>query len=183
MSNPKLMRKLRLCGFALLGLLAWGIACDGTVSFPLFDDEADRNENSDSEPAPESEGESLVVVRLVNVSALALDVRFFVSTDPTVTTAEELFVEGNAFREGIGFLSLGVLGPGEAVDVPIACEEVVFLGTQGGEFLDPETGESVAQSAKPRLAALGPQFDCGDRVTFRFFADENGQPTATLGIQ
>ena len=178
-----LVRTICLCGCLPLVLIASTVGCDGEFPFTIVVDAGDANENTNGSTVPEPQEDSVVVVRLVNLSELALDVQLFASTDPTVTTADQLFVEANVFLQGIGFLSLGILAPGEGVDVPIPCEDAVFVGTLGGEFLDASTGESIAAGTTPRLAQLGPQFDCGNRVTFRFFPDDDGQPTAALSIE
>ena len=59
----------------------------------------------------------------------------------------------------------------------------LILGTAGGEFLDDETGEPIAQGSTVRFAALGPQFGCGSLVTFEFTVDEDGRPLAQLTIE
>lgn len=183
MNCLKLMLNKCLRQCALPALLGLALGCDGTLTFTPLPDGADGGENAGQSPTPVAVDDSLLAVRLVNVSDLALDVRFYVSSDPEVATADQLFVEANAFREGIGFLSLGILEAGQVVDVPVPCKEALFVGTVGGEFLDPVTGESIAEGTTARLAQLGPQFDCGNRVTFMFFANLDGQPTATLSIE
>ena len=83
-----------------------------------------------------------VAVILANTSDFALDVQFHLSTDPGVVSQTALFAAGNAFRDGIGFLSLGILAPGETIARLFDCTDSLILGTAGGEFLDDESGQT-----------------------------------------
>lgn len=169
-----------ISGVLLLALAAmFTVGCDGSGGAIFVDPPDNSNGNDNSVPDPVPDG---VTVRLLNVSELALDVQLFISTDPAITTEAELFVPEHEFRDGIGFLSLGILDIGEGVDVELACSGAIFIGTRGGEFLDHMSGTSVSTGERSRLAQLGPQFDCGNRVTLRFSPDANGSPIATLSI-
>lgn len=171
---------LRKIGF-FSGLLCLSAltACGGFIDVGPLDESKGLPETF---PVPPVEPRT-VVVRLMNVSDNALNVQFFVSTDRETTTENQLFVEENAFRDGIGFLSMGILAADQTVEFHIDCSETLIIGTMGGEFLDTATGESIGQGTIARLAQLGPQFDCGDQVTFRFIPDEDGDPNALLSIQ
>ncbi len=175
-----------LCAAITLSVAA---GCDGTDTAAIID-ALTNNSNSNPDPIGNGPNEPLpppdpdaTTITLTNASDFALDVQFFTSTDPAVTSESDLLSEDNQFRNGIGFLSLGILSSGESVDISLACSDFLFVGTAGGEFLDANTGESIAVSTRSRLAQLGPQFDCGNRVTFLFFADSTGTPTTALSIE
>lgn len=141
----------------------------------------------DDGAAPDDSGRPVsgeeVSVRLLNGSEFALDVELYVVTVPDVATPEGLFGSPeHEYRDGIGFLSLGVLAPNAQAEVRLPCGEALFVGTTGGEFLDAVSGESVAEGTRTRHAMLGPQFDCGDRLTFQFFPDDAGEPNVLLRV-
>jgi len=133
-------------------------------------------------PAGQTDEVQKAVVRLINESAFAVDVELFVSSDPQVRAAADVIGEGNRFVEGVGFLSLGLLDVGESAEVVLACGSSLAVATAGGVFLDRRTGDVVAEGAEVRFAQLGPQFDCGDRVTIRYGQDGEGVPTTALRI-
>jgi len=166
------------------------VGCSGTDAATIVD--VLTNSNANGDPTRTNDGPdgqrpprdpNTAVITLVNDSDFALDVQFFVSTNPAVTSESDLLSEENQFRSGIGFLSLGILSSGETVDVSLTCTDFLFIGTKGGEFRDARTGDSVAISTRSRLAQRGPQFDCGNSVTFRFSADAAGRPTTALSIE
>lgn len=123
------------------------------------------------------------VVRLVNESAYAVDVALFVSHDPEVRTAEDVISEANRFRAGVGFLSLGLLDVGESAEATLPCAPALSVATGGGAFLDRTTGALLAEGNGVRFVQLGPQFDCGDRITIRYGQDGQDQPVTTLRIE
>lgn len=124
----------------------------------------------------------IVTVILANESDVAVDTQLFVLNDVNNPQVDELFAERNQFRRGIGFLSLGILAPGEIVEVTLDCGSALTVGTTGGQFLDPETGDEITNGDTPRTATLGPQFDCLGTVVFTYRLDENGVGTSTLGL-
>lgn len=157
-------------------------ACDGNTDISAFfgftPDDA-----PDGTPPPQTlPDDDIVEIKLVNAGPLAVDVEFFLSDDPGVSSPEMLFVEANAFREGIGFLSLGILDIGESVELSLDCPDSLFVGTTGGQFLDPASGEVLLLGDKQRWARLGPQFDCGDTIAFEFHLIDSDEPDVSLRI-
>ncbi len=126
--------------------------------------------------------ERITTVLLVNESELAVDTQFFVLNDVSFSQPDDLFADPNQFRRGVGFLSLGVLAPGEIVEVTLQCGTALTIGTTGGQFLDPETGDEVTTGTTRRIATLGPQFDCLDTVTITYNVSASGAGIAMLGL-
>ncbi|NOT01222.1 MAG: hypothetical protein HOP29_11405 [Phycisphaerales bacterium] len=162
-------------------LLVSSLACDGTTDISAFFGLSSDNtpDDASSQPIPDDDS---VTIELVNASPLAVDVELFLTTDPAITFPELLFQEPNAYRDGIGFLSLGILDIGESVDISLDCPDALFVGTTGGQYLDPASGDVLTLGAKQRWAQLGPQFDCGDTVTFEFYFIDSDEPDVSLQI-
>lgn len=116
---------------------------------------------------------SMVQIRFGNFSEeTAVDVQFYAATVALEDPAVGLFTEEYRVTQDIGFAGTGLLEPQSQDDILLDCGEVLILGTAGGEFRDLETGQQVAVGTR-RIAILGAQFDCGDRITFAF-RDEDG---------
>ncbi len=130
-----------------------------------------------------SGGPSRVTVDLINGTGLAVDVAFFVSADPGIATPDQLFTDIFRTTEGIGFLSGGVLNAAESARLLLPCDAGLFLGTTGGVFLDPVSGVALVDGGVRRSVRLGPQFDCGDRITFRYILNAEQQPQTTVRVE
>lgn len=175
----KLKLKRTICVLTVLHCAG----CGGSASMgPVAVDAVDSMGTAAAPVGPTGLEDGVAVV-LANTSDFALDVQFHLAVDPEVVTQAALFTSGNAFSDGIGFLSMGILMPGDTVTRLFECTDALILGTAGGEFLDDETGEPIAQGSAVRFAALGPQFGCGSVVTFEFVVDDDGRPLAQLTIE
>ena len=109
-----------------------------------------------------------VTVRFVNLSLNAgVDVAFYATNEAVEVLPDDLFVETFAVSSGIGFVGLGILGPGGTDSIDFPCSETLTLGTTGGVFLDNETGEVVGEGT-PRWVQEGPVGLCGFAVTFSY---------------
>lgn len=159
------------------------IGCGGSATMGPANMNAADSMGAAGAPVGPTGLEDGVAVVLVNTSDFALDVQFHVATDPEAITEAALFASDNAFLDGIGFLSLGILAPGETIARLFDCTGALILGTAGGAFLDDESGESIAEGSTVRFAALGPQFACGSLLTFEFIVDDEGRPLARLTIE
>ena len=102
---------------------------------------------------------------MVNQTGKPLDPQLFIGPVSAGSTA--LFVPANK-RTDFGFGGLGLLEANGTAQVTIGCDQVVFIGTQGGIFGDDLTNP-VAQGQALALQA-GLSVPCGDVLTFTYTA-------------
>ncbi|NOX59574.1 MAG: hypothetical protein GXP29_12070 [Planctomycetes bacterium] len=128
---------------------------DGLGSLPLPDN---------PEPIADT-----VNLRLVNLTSSALQAQIFIGSNGSTATLEELFVPANLFTEKIGLAASGLLAPASSDTALIDCFDDLVIGTDGGRFLDVETGQELGMG-DPRLLQRGFVFDCDDEITliYRF---------------
>ncbi len=112
---------------------------------------------------------SAVTVQFINQStANALDVQFFASAAPIgddVNTT--LFDPANRVTQDIGFAGTGLIPAGETDEITLNCDAAVSVGTLGGLFKNPDTGEEIG-TGEARVAEIDLQYYCGEVVTFGF---------------
>lgn len=119
-----------------------------------------------TEPDAPAQPANTITVRFANESASALDVQFFASPNPPGDDiAMTFFDAANQIVTDIGFAGTGIIAS-EATDIlTLNCSDAATIGTLGGEYLNADSG-LVVGTGKQRVAQLGLQYDCGDRVTF-----------------
>lgn len=155
--GPK--RVLTLC-WSLLGLIPLACSVDIGEAVPR------------SAPGIEETDQAVVRVRFLNLtSANAVDVEFYASNEPVATLPEDLFVPANRITASIGVAGTGILQPAnqDAIDFP--CTPTLTLGTQGGSFVDNETGEPRGMGTA-RWAQEQPLGLCGGVVTFVYSSND-----------
>jgi len=124
---------------ALVGLLA-APGCEVQINPDLIN----------TTPASQA-GEFTAVTKLVNATTAALRTELYASIEPMSYFPEDLFAAGNLVTAGIGVGGTGVVGPGLTDHVTLECTGTLALGTPGGVFLDPETGEELGTGTQQYL--------------------------------
>lgn len=139
-------------------------ACDLTFE-PNPDGDSGELPTPDN-PAPISD---TVELRLVNLTSSALEAQIYIDTNGSSATPETLFTPANLFTDKIGLAASGLIAPAGSDTAEIDCFDGLVLGTDGGSFLDVETGQELG-SGEPRLLQQGFVFDCDDEITliYRF---------------
>ena len=118
-----------------------------------------------------------VLVQFWNLSPdLAVDVEFFVTSEPAPAIPNDLFLPANRITASIGVAGTGILEPGKEDSIEIPCTQTLTLGTSGGRFLDNDTGEVVGHGT-PRWVQEHPLGLCDSVVTVVFTSNENGLVT------
>lgn len=171
-----------LLGISLLVALP---ACDVAIVPPNDNGSGgggagDGSGSGDSEP-PAPVPDPTVTLDLANRTGFVVEAQIFISTNGPGVTPETFFVDSNAFTEGIGLASSGLMAP-DSVDVAdIKCGEGLVIGTTGGRFLEVETGDEVGVGP-PRILQEGLVFDCGSEIAL-VFRLENGQFTVSVTLE
>lgn len=153
------------CFTLFLAILAVSsAACD--VSF-----QPDPNDGGGDEPDldnPEPIADS-VELRLLNLTSSALRAQIYIGTNGPDETPASLFVSANLYTERIGLAASGLIAPAGTDSAEIDCVDGLVIGTDGGRFLDVETGQELG-TGEPRLLSRGFVFDCDDEITliYRF---------------
>jgi len=162
---------------ALLCLLCYTLGTGCTVEVTPTDPPpsvGNGGGNGGSDPDDET-----IVVRLRNLSpSQAVDVEFYAASGVVENVVATLFVDenrigrGNAVDgQGIGQANQGILNSGEQDAIAFPCGQSLAVGTNGGIFLDEETGEVQGQGANSVWAAEGAQFFCGATIVFEYSAE------------
>lgn len=161
---------------AVLGCLAILPACDVTIVSPNSNSNTNDNESPGSQvPDPK------VTLVVGNLTSVAVDAEIYISTNGPGISAEELFVAENKFTDGIGLASSGVMEPTSDDRVEIPCADGLVIGTAGGRFLDPDTGDELG-SGPPRILQEGLVFDCEATLTL-VFRVEDGDFTVAVALE
>lgn len=119
--------------------------------------------------------EFTTVVKLVNATSAALRAELYASTEPMSHLPGNLFTAGNLVTAGIGVGGTGVVGPGLADYVTLECSGTLALGTPGGVFLDPETGEELGNGTQQYVRSTLTL--CGRLITITYFEVDDGYET------
>ncbi len=119
-----------------------------------------------------SPGADEIRIRFVNTSDVDVDTQFFATNDALEDPLEDLFQPKYRRQESIGVAGTGIVQAGTDDQITFACTENTVLGTEGGEFLDPDRGTLLA-TGETRVVMVGPNFDCGNTVIFGFANDGN----------
>ena len=106
-----------------------------------------------------------------------MDTQFYATNDVLDNPAEDLFQPQYRIQTSIGLAGTGILQADSQDEITFPCTENTFLGTQGGEFLDPDRGTLVAEG-QSRIARVGENFDCGNVVIFGY-TEEGGEYDST----
>ena len=140
--------------------------------------ELSQNTNNNSDPIAANPADGSIFVAFRNGTAdAAIDVDFYVSSEPLSQVPDDLFTPDNLSLAGIGLGSNGRLGPGVQDIVEVTCADGLTLGTTGGTFIDPETGEELGFGTQ-RWVMQGAQFDCGETIVFEYRHNGDAYSTA-----
>ncbi|MCH7813113.1 MAG: hypothetical protein IID40_03740 [Planctomycetes bacterium] len=121
-------------------------------------------------------GENEVAIRFVNQSDVPVDTRFFFANQPSDDPSVDLFDVANLVQTRIGIH--GILISGQEAEIIKPCSPDTIFGTEGGEFLEPDTLAHLAFGTT-RIARFGESFDCGNTVIFWYVGeagDYDSQP-------
>jgi hypothetical protein len=156
----------------LILALAGGSGCEITVPA-----DGNTNENSSPEQPLPDQG---VLLRLANLTDLAVETGIHISSNGAAATTETLFVPELLVTEGVGLAATGVMAPQTTDVVNLDCGTDMVVGTTGGLFRDVETGEMIG-SGTPRILQEGLVFDCGATITLVYREEESAfSVTVTL---
>jgi hypothetical protein len=126
------------------------------------------------EPPGNGGGEpATITVRWINATASALDPQFYSSPEPLGDPAVMLFVPQYQVLDGVGFAGSGLIPGGQFDEVVIDCETVATIGTLGGEFRNPDTGEPSG-TGQQRILSAPLNFVCGDTIVFTYRSGPEG---------
>jgi len=153
------------CFALLLALLTVSsVACD--VALDPNPDNGSGDEPDLDNPEPIADN---VELRLINLTSSALRAQIYLGTNGPDETPASLFVSSNLFTERIGLAASGLIQPAGSDTALIDCVDGLVIGTDGGSFLDVETGQELG-TGEPRLLQRGFVFDCDDEITliYRF---------------
>ncbi len=147
---------------AMLAVFSFG--CD--VSFQPNPDDGSGGDSDQDNPTPVADN---VELRLLNLTSSALEAQIYLGTNGPDATPANLFVSANLYTERIGLAATGLLPPAGSDTALIDCVDGLVIGTDGGRFLDTETGQELGRG-EPRLLQRGFVFDCDDEITliYRF---------------
>jgi len=154
----KTPRSIRTC-VTTTSFIAIAVAITG-CTFQVLPDDSGHT----APPVPVT----TITVKAVNETDRPLDPQLFVG--PIADGVENLFVVDNK-RTDFGVGGVGILLPGDTVSFAVACDDQVFIATQGGIF-----GEDLTTpDGKGRQYVLEEEVnvDCGDQVTFSYANDGN----------
>jgi hypothetical protein len=131
-------------------------------------DPGNGSDNGSDQDNPEPIADT-VELRLLNLTSSALRAQIFLGTNGSEETLSSLFVPANLYTERIGLAATGLIQPSGSDTAEIDCVDGLVIGTDGGSFLDPETGQALG-TGEPRLLVRGFVFDCDDEITliYRF---------------
>ena len=122
--------------------------------------------------------EGYVTVRFRNLSVFeAVDVEFFATNESLGNLSEDLFNPANLVTANIGVAGTAIIQPWQVDVVEFPCSDALTLGTQGGRFVDDESGEFRGVGT-PRWAQEGPLALCGSVVTFEYSGGDGVFSTA-----
>ncbi len=159
----------------LAGVLVMAAGCEVTLS---PNDNTNGNDNSGPEqPVPEAS----IVLRLANLTDVAVETEIYLSTNGLDVDSNSLFVPEHRVTEGVGLAATGVLAPDSTDVVDLACGEGVVVGTAGGLFRDVETGEVLGRGT-PRILQEGLVFDCGATITL-VYREEDGTFSVNVALE
>jgi hypothetical protein len=114
-----------------------------------------------------------VLIRFRNLTGgEAVDVSFHATNAAIGMLPDDLFSDGNLVTANIGVAGTGIVQPLQEDIIDFPCTSTLTIGTQGGTFLDNNSGE-VRGAGPPRWAQEGPLSLCGRFVTFVF--SKNGE--------
>ena len=109
-----------------------------------------------------------VAIRFINQSDVPVDTQFFFVNVPVDNPSVDLFDVANRVQTGIGIRGILISDQEDGITMP--CSPDTILGTEGGEFLDPETLAHLAFGTT-RIARSGESFDCGNTVFFLYVGE------------
>lgn len=130
-------------------------------------------DNDNEDPVDQGVPADEIVVRLINNSDVDVDTQFYFANEPLEDPSEDLFAAQYRVQTGLGVAGTGIIQAGTEDELGRPCSEATYVGTDGGEFLNPDSGE-LAGTGKRRLLRIGENFDCGNTLIFAF-TEENGE--------
>lgn len=164
--------RTRLLAILVIGCLA---GCSGGVAVTTGGGSGSSQPSNGGGTGGAAEDE--INVRFFNDSDLDVDTQFYATNDLLENPREELFQPQYRIQASIGVAGTGIVQAGSEDEITFPCTPNTFLGTEGGEFLDPDRGTLVA-TGQPRFARVGDNFDCGNTVIFGY-AQEDGEYDST----
>lgn len=165
-----MIQSLFKLAFSLAGAVV--LQSGNCISLDLIDDVIDRG--------PGGVASDSIRVRFVNQTSWALGVQFHVSAVQGQPDSV-LFISANQITQGIGFAGQGFIPPGDVDEVLLGVAQARMIGTLGGDFVDPDTGES-AGTGQRRVLILDQQYFGGETITF-VFAEVFGRYETRLRIE
>lgn len=143
------------------------LGCSLDLEALVADEETDANAVADR---PRSD---IVVVRFRNLTVReAVNVEFHATSEPLEVLPDNLFQSENLITASVGVAGTGIIQPQNYDIIELPCGTNLTMGTQGGDFLDNESGEPRGRGVA-RWIQEGPVALCGSVVTFEFAGDGN----------
>jgi len=107
-------------------------------------------------------------VKFVNATTAALDPQFYATGQDLGDPNETLFQPQNQITQGYGFAGTGLIPGGQtSPSITIPCDEARSIGTLGGAFKNPSTGDLLGTGSK-RALSIDYAYLCGDSIVFTF---------------
>ena len=116
-----------------------------------------------------------ISVRFLNDSDAAVDTQFYATNDLLDDPSEDLFQPQYRIQTGVGLAGSGLLEVDTDDEITFPCTDNTVVGTEGGEFQDPDLGTLLA-TGQQRILRLGDNFDCGNTIIFAY-TGSNGNYT------
>lgn len=151
---------------ALVGI--WLTGCGVSASVRAGDGGGGGSSDGNGDGGGSPAGEDEVRIRFVNSSDLDVDTQFYAANDALADPGEDLFQPKYRIQESIGVAGTGIIQAGTEDEITFPCTEDTVLGTEGGEFLDPDRGTLLATGQRRILRVDLGNFDCGNTVIFGF---------------
>jgi len=127
-------------------------------------DSGNTNETTDPQDGAPAEDEVRII--FLNESDVAVDTQFYFANEPLDDPGEDLFEPRFLVQAYVGVPGTGIVLAGDESELIRPCSGTTYLGTDGGEFLDP--GGQVLATGQRRLLRVGESFDCGNTVIFAY---------------
>lgn len=111
--------------------------------------------------------EDEIGLRFLNDSNVDVDTQFYATNDVLDDPSEDLFQPQYRIQSSIGVAGTGIVEADDDDEITFPCTGSTIVGTEGGEFLDPDRGTLLA-TGQPRLLRIDENFDCGNTVIFAY---------------
>jgi hypothetical protein len=117
-----------------------------------------------------------IKVRFFNDSDAAVDTQFYATNDLLEDPTEDLFQPQYRIQTGVGLAGSGLLEVNTDDEIGFPCTENTIVGTEGGEFQDPDLGTLLA-TGQQRILRVGDNFDCGNTIIFAYTGSSGNYTT------